>query len=153
MKLAEALILRADYQKRIEQLRHRLTVNAKVQEGDQPNEDPEALMEELKDLLAKLQDIIQKINKTNVMTAFDDKRNLADVLTQREILAMERNIYSNMLDEANIRMDRYSRSEIKYVSTIDVKETQKYVDDLSKKYRELDIKIQELNWKTDLIEN
>lgn len=153
MKLAEALILRADYQKRIEQLRHRLSVNVKVQEGDQPSEDPTALMEELKDLLTKLQDIIQKINKTNVMTAFDDKKTLADALTQREILAMERNIYSNMLDEANIRMDRYSRSEIKYVSTINVKETQKYVDDLSKKYRELDIKIQELNWKTDLIES
>ncbi len=34
MKLAEALILRADYQKRIEELRLRLRMNAKVQEGD-----------------------------------------------------------------------------------------------------------------------
>ena len=36
MKLAEALILRADCQKRIAQLKGRLLVNAKVQEGDAP---------------------------------------------------------------------------------------------------------------------
>jgi hypothetical protein len=36
MKLAEALILRADNKKRFEQLRQRLMNNAKVQEGDKP---------------------------------------------------------------------------------------------------------------------
>lgn len=41
MKLAEALILRSDYQKRIEQLKNRLTNNAKIQEGDEPMESPE----------------------------------------------------------------------------------------------------------------
>jgi hypothetical protein len=40
MKLAEALILRADCQKRIAQLKSRLLVNAKVQEGDAPAGDP-----------------------------------------------------------------------------------------------------------------
>ena len=34
MKLAEALMLRADCQKRIAQLKARLLTNAKVQEGD-----------------------------------------------------------------------------------------------------------------------
>jgi len=34
MKLAEALTLRADLQKRIAQLKERLLINAKVQEGD-----------------------------------------------------------------------------------------------------------------------
>ena len=38
MKLAEALILRSDLQKRIEQLRVRLNNNAKVQENDEPSE-------------------------------------------------------------------------------------------------------------------
>ena len=43
MKLAEALILRADCQKRIAQLKSRLLVNAKVQEGDAPAETPREL--------------------------------------------------------------------------------------------------------------
>jgi hypothetical protein len=47
MKLAEALILRADCQKRIAQLKSRLLVNAKVQEGDTPAETPQELITEL----------------------------------------------------------------------------------------------------------
>jgi hypothetical protein len=43
MKLAEALLLRADCQKRIEQLKSRLLGSARVQEGEQPPEDPEKL--------------------------------------------------------------------------------------------------------------
>lgn len=152
MKLAEALILRADYQKRIEQLKSRLLQNIQVQEGDDPYENPKELMKELTDLLSQLQDLIQKINKTNLLTSFNETESLADVLVKRDIIGQERNIYSNLLEQANFRQDRYSRSEIKYVTTIDVKETQKHVDELSKKYRLLDMKIQELNWQTDLLE-
>ena len=47
MKLAEALNQRADLQKRIAQLRERLSNNVKVQEGDQPAENPEDLFKEL----------------------------------------------------------------------------------------------------------
>jgi ABC-type hemin transport system substrate-binding protein len=47
MKLAEALILRADTQKRIEQLKQRLNANARVQQGEKPAEDPKKLMTEL----------------------------------------------------------------------------------------------------------
>ena len=47
MKLAEALNLRADVQKRIASLKERLIRNAKVQEGDVPAEDPVMLLKEL----------------------------------------------------------------------------------------------------------
>ena len=40
MKLAEALILRADIQKWIEQVRNRLYNNVLAQEGELPSEDP-----------------------------------------------------------------------------------------------------------------
>ena len=36
MKIAEALALRADLQKRLEQLKQRLVKNARIQEGDKP---------------------------------------------------------------------------------------------------------------------
>ncbi|WAA12583.1 DIP1984 family protein [Fervidibacillus halotolerans] len=152
MKLAEALILRADYQKRIEQLKSRLLQNIQVQEGDDPYENPKELMKELTDLLSQLQDLVQKINKTNLLTPFNETESLADVLVKRDLIGQERSIYSNLLEQANFRQDRYSRSEIKYVTTINVKENQKHVDELSKKYRLLDMKIQELNWQTDLLE-
>ena len=49
MKLAEALQLRGDLQKRLEQLTSRLYNNATVQEGEAPAEDPAALLEEYLD--------------------------------------------------------------------------------------------------------
>jgi len=47
MKVAEALALRADLQKRLEQLKQRLVKNARVQEGDKREEDPAELQTEL----------------------------------------------------------------------------------------------------------
>jgi len=40
---------------------------------------------------------------------------------------------------------------VKYVRTIDVVEIQKRADELAKDYRELDARIQEFNWQTELI--
>lgn len=54
MKLAEALQLRADLQKRMEQLAARLYDNATVQEGEAPAEDPVALLEEYEACAAQL---------------------------------------------------------------------------------------------------
>lgn len=152
MKLAEALILRSDYQKRVEQLKNRLFQNIRVQEGDQPNEEPNVLIEELTEILVKLKKLIQDINRTNLLTEFDKTQSLADALTTRDLIGQERKIYSELIEQATERHDRYSRSEIKYVTIINVKETQKHVDELSQKYRLIDVKIQELNWKTNLVE-
>ena len=152
MKLAEALITRSDYQKKVEHLKNRLIQNAVVQEDDLPSEEPKELMKELTRQLDRLRELIQLINKTNLLTEYDKGLTLADALTKRDLLGRERQIYSDLLEHANVRHDRYSRTEIKYVSTIDIKKTQKLVDELSKNYRLLDMKIQELNWKTDLIE-
>ncbi len=152
MKLAEALIVRADYQKRLEQLKQRLYQNAKVQEGEIPNEEPKDLIKEISDILKELNKIIQKINRTNLQISFDGTQSLSDALTERDLLGQERKIYSDLLEQASIRHDRYSRSEIKYITPINVKDTQKYLDELSQKYRKLDTKIQEMNWRTDLIE-
>jgi len=63
MKLAEALILRADCQKRFAQLKSRLLVNAKVQEGDAPAETPQELIAELGRVSTELLDLIKHINR------------------------------------------------------------------------------------------
>ena len=39
------------------------------------------------------------------------------------------------------------------MSTINIVALQTQVDDLSRRYREIDTKIQQLNWTIDLIEN
>jgi hypothetical protein len=46
----------------------------------------------------------------------------------------------------------FTRSEVKYISTINVAEIQKRADELAKNYRDLDARVQELNWQTELVE-
>lgn len=64
---------------------------------------------------------------------------------------MYRSALSDILEQASIVQDRYSRTEVRYERTVDVKAIQKEIDTLSKSYREMDIRIQELNWTTELI--
>ena len=47
--------------------------------------------------------------------------------------------------------DRYGRNEIKYVRMVDVAALRKETDDIAKQLRELDLKLQELNWTIDLL--
>lgn len=153
MKLAEALILRADYQKKVQQLKQRLINIVKIQEGENPAEDPQVLMTELEEIVKNLTTLIQKINVTNCQNFLQKNVTLADSLAQRDLLSLKRGVYQSLLDNASQSINRYSRSEIKYITTIDGAEIQKKVDQLSKEYRELDTLIQAKNWNTELIDN
>src|SRR5919205_538337 len=117
MKLAEALILRADGQKRFEQLKQRVVRSAKVQEGDEPPD-----------------------------------KTLSDALAERDVLVLRREAYSVLAQAAAVTQDRYSKSEVKFKSTVNVAEIQRQVDALAKAYRETDARIQEINWQTELSE-
>jgi hypothetical protein len=152
MKLSEALILRADSQKRIEQLKQRILRNAKVQEGDTAPENPRALLEELERTLSLLEDLIKRINKTNSVTEFEASKSLSDALAERDVLLTRRNAYNQLVDAASVIQNLYSRSEIKFISTVDIPEAQQRVDELSKQYRELDSRIQAMNWQTELLD-
>src|SRR5690606_42025701 len=90
MKIAEALIQRADAQKRIEQLRARLIRSAKVQEDEQPPENPQDLLAEIDTVIKELTTLIQQINRTNAATPFDDTRTLTDALAERDTLMLRR---------------------------------------------------------------
>ena len=149
MKLAEALNLRADLKIRIKQLKERLIANSKVQEGDVPSENPEELLKELKGNLEQLEDLIKKINMTNSSTVVDGET-LTDLIAKRDVLTMEISIKREFLASASEKINRYSNNEIKILSTIDVGKKQKEIDKLSKKLRELDTKIQGLNWTIEL---
>lgn len=151
MKLAEALILRADLQKRMEQIRSRLYNNVLTQEGESPSEDPEILLKEFMDLQKDLTHIIKAINRTNNNTQFNDNITLSEALVERDAILAKRTILSNAAERASEKQDRYSRSEIKSVSTIDINKFQKQADELAKEFREFDTKIQSLNWNIDLI--
>ena len=57
MKLANALSERSQLQTRLRQLETRLLNNAKVQEGEEPAEDPQALLKELREDYGRLEEL------------------------------------------------------------------------------------------------
>jgi hypothetical protein len=152
MKLAEALILRADCKKRLEQLKARVIRNARVQEGDAPAEEPQGLLAEVERVARELADLVKRINRTNSATAFGDGLNLSDALAERDALGVRHRLYSELAQAASISQDRYSRSEVKYVSAVSVADAQQRADELAREFRSLDARIQELNWKAELSE-
>ncbi len=151
MKLAEALVLRADKKKRIEQLKQRILRNAKVQEGQKPAEDPEELIKEMERISEELVELIQRINKTNSSTEFENGVSLADAIANRDILMLRSSVYRDLAQAATITQDIRTKSEVKFKGTVRVSQIQERADELAKAHRELDTRIQELNWKTELL--
>ncbi len=151
MKLAESLILRADCQKRFEQLKVRAQSSAMVQEGDQPAENPTELIAELEAVARELSNLIKRINRTNSVTVFEGARTMSDALAERDVLGMRRKLYADLAEAATVQQNRYMRTEVKYVSTVNVAENQKRADALAREYREFDAQIQALNWNTELL--
>ena len=150
MKLASALAERADLQRRIAELSVRLNNNAKVQEGESPSEDPNMLLDELKKDFVRLEELIARINKTNNETMSGDLT-LTDLLAKRDCLKSRIGIMRDFLNKSSDKIARYSKTEIRILSTVPVADLQKEVDSLSKELRQLDETIQGLNWTTELI--
>ncbi|WP_462108544.1 DIP1984 family protein [Campylobacter concisus] len=151
MKLAQALILRADTQKRLEQLKGRLLDNAKMQENERPSEDPKLLLKELDRLSDELFRLILAINLTNSNAKFEGA-SLTEMIAKKDTLSQKASVLRDFAKSASQKVDLYSNSEIKILSSVDVAVLQKQIDELSKEIRELDMKLQEANWQVDLIE-
>ena len=150
MKLAEALSERSDIRTRISALQSRLAANARVQEGERPAEDPKVLMAELDALIAREEELIARINLTNARTISDGKM-ITELLAARECLMLKVNVLRDFLDEASALTSRGMRTEIRVLSSVDVSAERKRVDGLSADLRALDMRIQALNWTTELI--
>jgi hypothetical protein len=151
MKLAEALAERSDCQNRIEEMKKRLIRSARVQEGDHPAEDTTELLAETERAFARLLELVSAVNRTNSKTAFDNERSISDAIAERDVVGKRRDFLAGIADAASTRQDRYSKSEVRFVTTVSVGKLQTEVDQLAKRYRELDTRLQELNWKTELI--
>ena len=92
------------------------------------------------------------IYRTNNDSPFDVDMMLSDALVERDALLAKRSILVGAAEQASEKRERYSLTEIKSISTIDVVNFQKQADQLAKNFRELDTKIQAMNWTVDLFE-
>lgn len=150
MKLAEALMARADLQRKIAQIEKRMRQNAKVQDGDEPAEVIERLIPEYERTMDELEGLIAQINRTNNQTSLESST-LSEAITRRDCLKSKIHAYRDLYEAAAISQDRYSSKEIRFVRCVDPAKLQEKIDYLSKLYRQLDTKIQERNWTADMM--
>ena len=149
MLLAEALILRKDLQQRLSLLEGRLFDSARVQEGDRPPEDPQQLLAELERVTDELALLIARINHCN-SRRLENGETLTQMLAQRDMLQEKLRILRSFGKAAADIASRQTRTEIRLLATVDVAALRKQEDALAKTLRELDTRIQAMNWQTEL---
>lgn len=157
VKLAEALAQRADAQKRLEQLRARIQGSARYQEGEEPPEEAGALLREADRVLDELEDLIRRINRTNSGAEVEPGTTLTDAIARRDVLRLRRALVAGAADAATGQAQnrpamavRQMRSELRYLSALDVPALRQQSDDVAKELRELDNRIQQVNWEVEL---
>jgi hypothetical protein len=150
MKLGEALTLRSQLQTRFVQLRDRIANSVFAQEGEAPPEDPVALLVELQQVASELEELVARINKTNLATTLADGRTVTDALARRDHLTILQTAVQKVAGAASENQMRYSKAEIKMTRTVNVADLRRQADELARERRELDARIQETNWQTDL---
>ena len=121
MKLAEALAERSDCQKRLEVIKSRLADSARIQEGEEPVEDPNELLAEADRAYGRLLTLISAINRTNSRSEFDTERSISDAIAERDVIGKRRDFLLGVSESGTSRWDRISRSEVRYVMTVPLK--------------------------------
>ena len=156
VKLAEALSMRADSVRRIEQLRARIVGNARYQEGEEPAEDAVAMLAEVEEVLSDYQSLIRRINHTNTVTSIGTDGTLTDALAHRDVLRLRHSVVTAAADAAagkgHPAYARQLRSELKMFSALPVGELRARADVLARELRELDVRIQRSNWEVELLD-
>ena len=76
--------------------------------------------------------------------------NLTRLMARKDTLSMRVDLLRELLKHVAENETRYGRSELKSIRIVNVSELQKETDNYARQLRELDVKIQGLNWTTDL---
>jgi hypothetical protein len=156
MKLAEALSLRSDAQKRLAQLQDRAVAAARFQEGEEPPEDAAELLVEALAVTEELEGLMARINRTNARTELEPGVTITDGIARRDALALRRKVVTAVADAAagtqGRGWGRQLRSELRQLTRLPVADLRRQADDLARRYRELDVRLQEANWATELVD-
>jgi len=152
MKLAQALIERADLQRKLAQLGARLQQNAQTRGGAPPPDPRPPLPPPPRRSAAALTRLIVAINRANHNVTLADGTTMLAALAERDRLKAEHAMLGKVADAAMADQSRYSRSEIRTLAAVDIRALRVEADNVAKRCRELDIQIQQANWENDIAE-
>jgi len=147
MKLAEAMMQRADLDKKVSILGARLNDIALINKNYALEDEPKHLFEELNKSMKALSELVYRIHVTNMET-IDNGRTITAMLTKEEILKMRINTLIRIKESASID-SRFDKTI--YTILINKAKLQKELDECKDQLEKLDMKLQQLNWQTELI--
>lgn len=150
MLLAEALLERADAQRRLAELKRRVAENAQVQEGEEPVEDPQRLLDEAVRVVERIRQLIVAVNVTNAVTRLPDGATVTEALALRDLLGTRVRLLHDAAAHAAQRPQRFGRAELRTVPVLDAGVLRRQADRLAVDHRRLDIALQQVNWSTEL---
>lgn len=148
MKLAEGLLLRADLMKKIEHLQNRIMPVLIVSDDRLPQEDPNKLLAQLRKTIQDLEILIIRINKTNNVTIVEGEGLLMEALAKRDSLKLVSEKLRNIRRSAQI----FNTGDSNLKTTINIEKLQIEIDQAGRAFREIDSKVQEINWLTFLVD-
>lgn len=154
MKIAEALAERAELAKKLRSTRMRIEASARFHEGEEPLENAPTLIAEARAMIKRQMALVSSVNRANMLTELEPGLTITMALARRDMLSQEIELLNSSADKAGPSMDPYSRArrrtELLEKTDIPVTELRREADELSKERRELDTRIQQANWATDL---
>jgi len=100
-------------------------------------------------LYERLEKLIAKINRTNVDVLIEGK-SLMELIAERDRNIAVAAALNGLAEDATPKETRFSRNEIRFLPAVNIKELSKEADAYSKRAREIDNKIQEVNWTTEV---
>lgn len=170
MLLAEALAAKKDALKEVEDLRGRLAAAAvRYEDQDAATEDPTDLVAKLDDALDRAESLTVRINKTNnqAQLTFDGRTlSIMEAVALRDRLTLEARARRSVVDSIEEGLEtkpsgrsagyyqqaRRSKDDVRKVIVVDYKAERSAADNLSERVRRLDVALQQLNWTTELID-
>lgn len=157
MKLAVALNKVSALKQQIIETKERARAAAWHQEGEDPPEDVNELVEQGLNLIGRLETLVGQVNATNAATEIEPGLTLTAALARRDALSLAHKLVSEVANAAAGGRSgwgdmRIGRSELKRVSDLDVPTRRGQADGIAQQRRELDISIQQANWAVDLLE-
>jgi len=151
MFLAEALLRKAVLKKELEALEQRMGESARVPHDEEPVDDYLVLLSSYREKEGELLDMSLRILATNSSTAFREGETISQAIIRRDSLKRVVNMHSKLLGAA-IGGGRglFTNRDIKYRRVVDMDKVRADMDNAAMQYRSLDVKLQQLNWNTEL---
>ena len=152
MLLAEALLRKAILKKELEALEQRMGESARIPHDEEPADDYLLLLNSYHEKANELLDMSFRILDTNSNTVFGEGETISQAILRRDSLKRVVSMYNKLLSAATGGgRGLFSSRDVKYKRVVNMDKARSDMNHAAMQYRDLDIKLQQLNWNTELL--